>query len=244
MTPEAFLWRLHGGHASLIAMGRSQTVRHPIGFKQGAQASIPLCIAVGAFGISFGVLARANGFGIFAPIIMSLTTFTGASQFATVSILGDGGGLGTAVVAALLLASRYLPIGLSVAPALKGSIPERFVSSQLVIDESWAVANRGDGTVDRGTLIGAGVALYISWFIGTVIGVLGGDFLGNPENFGLDAAFPALFLVLLVSQLRSRQAVAAAVAGGLIALALVPFTKAGVPIVAASAACLAGWWRR
>lgn len=215
-----------------------------MGFRQGARASIPLCIAVGAFGVSFGVLARANGFGVFAPILMSLTTFTGASQFATVSILGDGGGLGTAVVAALLLASRYLPIGLSVAPALKGNAWERFASSQMVIDESWAVANRGDGTFDRGTLLGAGVALYLSWFLGTVIGVLGGDFLGNPEDFGLDAAFPALFLVLLVSQLKSRQAVAATLGGACIAFVLIPFTKAGIPIVAASAACFAGWWRK
>jgi predicted branched-subunit amino acid permease len=175
---------------------------------------------------------------------MSLTTFTGASQFAVVSILGDGGGLGAAVVAALLLASRYLPIGLSVAPALRGSLPERFFASQLVIDESWAVANRGDGTFDRGTLLGAGVALYASWFAGTVIGVFGGDFIGDPEALGLDAAFPALFMVLLVTQIKSRQAVAAAIAGGLIAFTLIPFTQAGVPIIAASLACLAGWWRR
>ncbi len=225
-------------------MRPSQPLNHPVGFKQGARASIPLCIAVGAFGVSFGVLARANGFGIFAPIVMSLTTFTGASQFAAVSILGDGGGLGTAVVAALLLASRYLPIGLSVAPALDGTVPVGSRVPQLLIDEAWAVANRGDGTFDKGTLLGAGVALYLSWFIGTVVGVLGGDFLGDPKDFGLDAAFPALFLVLLVSQLKSRQAVAAALAGGCIALAFVPFTNAGVPIVAASAACFVGWWRK
>lgn len=213
-------------------------------YREGARAAIPLCIAVGAFGVSFGVLARANGFGVLAPIVMSLTTYTGASQFAAVSILGDGGGLGTAIVAAVLLASRYLPIGLTVAPVLTGPAPVRFVQAQMVIDESWAVANTGDGQFDRKTLLGAGVALYISWFVGTVVGVLGGDFLGNPEDLGLDAAFPALFLVLLVSQLKTRQAVAAALAGGAIALALLPFTRAGIPIIAASFACLAGWWKR
>lgn len=214
------------------------------GVSAGVRASIPLCIAVGAFGVSFGVLARKDGFGVTAPIVMSMTTFTGASQFAAVSILGDGGSLGAAVVAALLLASRYLPIGLSVAPSLKGSLPRRFIASQLIIDESWAVANRGDGSVDRATLIGAGIALYVSWFIGTLIGVFGGDLLGDPKDFGLDAAFPALFFVLLVSQLKSRQAIAAAVGGAAIAITFVPFSKAGVPIVAASLACLFGWWRR
>ena len=108
------------------------------------------------------MLARANGFGVLAPIVMSLTTYTGASQFAAVSILGDGGGLGTAIVAAILLASRYLPIGLTVAPVLTGSAPARFAQAQMVIDESWAVANTGDGQFARKTLIGAGVALYVS----------------------------------------------------------------------------------
>lgn len=218
--------------------------RSASGFRGGARASIPLCIAVGAFGVSFGVLARANGFGVLAPIVMSLTTFTGASQFATVSVLSDGGGLGAAVLAAILLASRYLPIGLSVAPVFAGSRLSRFFQAQMVIDESWAVANRGDGSFDRATLLGAGMALYVSWVAGTAIGVFGGDFLGDPNDLGLDAAFPALFFVLLLSQLKTRQGVAAAIAGGAIALALVPFTKAGVPIVAASLACFAGWWRR
>jgi len=77
-----------------------------------------------------------------------------------------------------------------------------------------------------------------------VAGVLGGNFLGDPEDFGLDAAFPALFFVLLASQLKSRQQIAAAVLGGAIALACVPFTRAGVPIIAAAFACFAGWWKR
>jgi len=216
----------------------------PGGFAYGARASIPLCVAVGAFGISFGVLARSNGFGLLAPLVMSATAFTGASQFAAVAIIGDGGGLGAAVTAAVLLVSRYVPIGLSVAPALGGHPGWRFVQSQMVIDESWAVANRGDGTFDRGTLLGSGFAIYLSWVVGTAIGVLGGDLLGDPERLGLDAAFPALFLALLAPQLRDRPAMVAAAGGALIAGVLVPVTRPGIPIVAASLACIAGWWRR
>src|SRR5688500_15213166 len=176
--------------------------RQASGFGDGAKAALPLCLVLVPFGASFGVLARANGFGVVAPIVMSMTTFTGASQFAVVSNLGDGGGLGAAIVAAVLLAARYGPIGLSVAPVLRGPVLGRFAQSQLVIDESWAVASRGGGPVNRATLLGAGLALYVSWQFGTVLGVIGGDFLGDPEDLGLDAAFPALFLVLLVSQLK------------------------------------------
>ena len=70
-----------------------------------------------------------------------------------------------------------------------------------------------------------GAALYVAWVLGTIVGVLAGDVLGDPGRLGLDAAFPALFLALLVGELRSRRAVAAAVAGGAIALALVPFAR-------------------
>ena len=216
----------------------------PEGFRYGLRASVPLCIAVGAFGVSFGVLARSNGFGVVAPLVMSATAFTGASQFAVVAVLGDGGGLGAAVTAAILLVARYVPIGISVAPAISGRVPSRILQSQLIIDESWAVANRGDGTFDRGALLGAGLAIYISWVVGTALGVIGGDALGDPEKFGLDAAFPALFLALLAPQLRNRTAVLAAAGGALIALALIPVARPGIPIIAASAACLAGWRRQ
>lgn len=214
------------------------------GFAYGLRASVPLCVAVGAFGVSFGVLARSNGFGLVAPIVMSLTAFTGASQFAVVAILGDGGGLGAAVTAAVLLAARYIPIGFSVAPVLRGPVLSRFFQSQLIIDESWAVANRGDGTFDRGALLGAGSAIYVSWVAGTALGVLGGDALGDPETLGLDAAFPALFLALLVPQIRSRTAVTAAIGGAVIAAVLIPVTRPGIPIIVAALACLAGWRRK
>lgn len=203
----------------------------------------PLAIAVAGFGISFGVLARAAGFGWIAPIVMSATTFAGSAQFAAASILDDSGTVAAAVTAALLLNARYGPIGVSVAPYLEGSLGSRFLRSQLVVDESWAIAAEGDGRFDARVLIGAGLVLYASWIVGTVIGSVGGEALGDPASLGLDAAFPALFLALLVPQLRGRRPLRAAVLGGAIALALTPVAPAGVPIIAASAACLIGWRR-
>ena len=74
--------------------------------------------------------------------------------------------------------------------------------------------------------------------------MFGGDILGDPKRLGLDAAFPALFLVLLLTLTVNRRTILAAVAGGLIALVLLPIAPAGVPVIAASAVCLAGLWRR
>jgi 4-azaleucine resistance transporter AzlC len=208
--------------------------------RDGVRATLPLGVAVLGFGISYGVLARAAGMGWLAPIVMSATTFAGSAQFAAASVLGAGGGVAAAIAAAVLLNARYAPIGVSVAPYLSGSGWSRFLHAQLVVDESWAIASEGDGRFNPKVLLGAGLTIYVAWLAGTIVGVAFGNLIGDPAALGLDAAFPALFLALLVPQLRSRDAWLAALLGAVIALALTPFTPAGVPIVCASVACLVG----
>ena len=209
-------------------------------YREGARAAVPLGIAVAGFGLSYGVLARSAGMGVAAPIVMSATTFAGSAQFAAVSVLGTGGGAVAAILAAALLNARYMPMGLVVAPAARGPFWKRFLGAQLMTDESWAIGQVEAGVIDLERLLGAGAVIYAAWIGATVLGVVAGDFLSDPGKLGLDAAFPALFLALLVPQLRDRRALAAAVLGAGIALVLVPLTPAGVPIVAASAACLLG----
>jgi 4-azaleucine resistance transporter AzlC len=200
----------------------------------GARAIAPIAIAAAAFGASFGILAREAGMGIAAPLVFSLTTFAGSAQFAAASVLDSGGAVATAIVAAVLLNLRYLAVGMSVAPALRGSKPRRLAESQLAVDESWAVSQR-DGRVDRDRLVGAGLVLFVAWFGGTVAGTLGGSALGDPADYGLDAMFPALFLALLAGQIDGPRTRAAALAGGLIAFALTPLLPPGMPIVVAVA---------
>ena len=219
----------------------------PIRFElhRGAVTAVPLAIAVGLFGVSFGVLSvSTGGMGALPAIAMSATTFAGSAQFAAASIVSSGGQPIAAIAAGLLLNARYLPIGVSVARFLFGGPIQRFAQAQLVVDESWAIASRGGGTFDAHRLVGAGIVLWLAWVAGTIIGVIGGEALGDPAALGLDAAFPALFLALLIPQLIGRREVAAAVLGAGIAIALVPFTPAGVPIIAAAGAALIGLWRR
>jgi len=213
-------------------------------YRSGIRLALPLAVAVLAFGISFGVLAREAGMGSLAPFVMSTTTFAGSAQFAVASVLSTGGGLAAACVAAILLNARYAPIGMSVADALSPSRLKRLLEAQLVVDESWALSNRGGGRFDRRILIGAGAVLYVAWVGGTALGIVGGKLIGDPNDLGLDAAFPALFLALLVGQIRTRQAALAAALGATIALAAVPFTKPGIPLIAACVACLVGWRSR
>jgi predicted branched-subunit amino acid permease len=142
----------------------------------------------------------------------------------------------------VLLNLRYGPMGLSAAAALRGPWWLRALTAQLVVDESWAIAQR-DGRIDRHLLVGAGLALAAGWVGGTAVGALAGDLVADPASLGLDAAFPALFLALLAGQVGARSRLLAAVGGAAIALALMPVSGPGVPIVAASLACLVGAWR-
>jgi 4-azaleucine resistance transporter AzlC len=209
-------------------------------YLDGAKRIAPLAPASASFGVAYGVLAVTAGMGVLAPIVMSATTFAGSAQFAAASVIEDGGSVLAAVAAAVLLNARYLAISVAVAPDFEGSRLRRFLSAQLIVDESWAVSQAGGGRIDRRMLVGAGLALYPCWVGGTALGVFGGDVLGDPRRLGLDAAFPALFLALLVTLTSGRRPVLAAAAGGMIALALLPVAPAGVPVIAAAAVCLAG----
>ena len=206
----------------------------------GARAVAPVALAVAAFGLTFGVLARDAGFGSVAMVVFSATTFAGSAQFAAASVLSAGGTVAAAIAAAVLLNTRYVPIGISVAPTLSGPVWKRALRAQLVVDESWAVAHLGGGRYDPALILGAGLVLWFTWVTSTAVGAVAGDLLGDPERLGLDAAFPALFLALLVGQIEGPRGVQAAILGAAIALCLVPFVPVGVPIVAAAAACLLG----
>lgn len=212
-------------------------------YRDGVRAALAVAATVSFFGASFGLVARSAGMGVVAPVVMSATTFAGSAQFAVSSILGAAGGATAAIAAAVLLNARYAPISISVAGLFRGPRLRRLLESQLIVDESWALAAR-DGRFDRRILLGAGLLLYVSWVTGTAVGALAGDALGDPKDFGLDGAFPALFLALLVPQLRTSRAAVAALCGAVIALALIPVTPPGTPIVVASAACLVGLRRR
>jgi branched chain amino acid efflux pump len=213
----------------------------PSPLRAGGRRALAIAPAVFVFGASFGLVAQTAGIGAFASVVMSATTFAGSAQFAAASVLSAAGGMVAAATAAILLNARYVPIGISVAPVIRGGLLRRLLEAQLVVDESWAFSRRPDGRFDRGILVGAGLVLYAFWVGGTTAGALGGETLGDPESLGFDAAFAALFLALLVPQVRSRRALTAALAGAGIAFVLIPFSSPGIPIIAASAACLVGW---
>jgi 4-azaleucine resistance transporter AzlC len=207
--------------------------------RAGIRAGLPFVLPTLALGVSFGVLAEPV-MGEVAPIAMSMFVFAGAAQFAALSVLAAAGGAGAAILAGLLLNARFLPMGFAIAPSLRGRPLKRAAQGQAVVDASWAIAHRSDGTFDRGLLLGATIPQAAGWIGGTVIGVFGGAVLGEAEKFGIDAIFPAFYLALLFEEGGTRTGLAVALIGAAITLSLMSFVPAGLAVIAASLAALIG----
>lgn len=212
--------------------------------RAGLRAGAPYALAGFFLSLSFGVLARGAGFPPVAAVVMSAIVFAGSAQFAAVSIVAAGGGLGAAVAAAALMNSRFLPMGIALAPSLPGGPLRRAAQGQPIVDSSWAMALREGGRFDRFFLFGSTLVQYVTWLAGTVAGAFGGDLLGDSDRLGLDAVYPTFFLALLLGEMKGRTSRVVALLGGLLALALVSFAPPGVPVLAASLAAFVGLARR
>lgn len=219
-------------------MAATAVERRPDGLLGNA---VGIGVAVGVYGISFGVLAVAAGLSAAQACVMSLVVFTGASQFAFVGVVAAGGGGLAALGPAVTLALRNAAYGVSLAPILAGRLHRRALAAQFVIDETTAMA-RSQDEVDaaRRAFVLTGISVWLCWNAGTAAGALLGGVIGDPRALGLDAMFPAAFLALLGPQLRRPGAPVAAVAGAAVALLLVPFAPAGVPVIAALAGLVPG----
>ena len=207
-------------------MGRQPSIR---------RSAVALGVAVGVFGVSFGVIAVGAGLSVPMACAMSLFVFTGATQFAAVSVIDSGGSPLSAVGSGLLLGLRHIGYGLSLDRTLPRERRWRLAAAQFLIDESTAMALAQPDSADgRRAFWNAGLSVFVFWNAGTLVGALFGSVLGDPATLGLDAVFPAAFLALIVPLLRERDGRLAAATGAVIAAVLVPLVAAGLPIVLAA----------
>lgn len=201
--------------------------------------ALAIGVAVGVFGITFGVLAVSAGLTAWQAQAMSLLVFTGASQFAAVGVIDSGGTPAAALGSALLLAARNGMYGLALSTTVRGGRLRRLLAAQLVIDESAAMASaQTDPDQAERAFFLTGLSVFVFWNLGTLLGAVGGNAIGDPETFGLDAAFPAGFVALMAPHLRTRPGLVAALVGGAVALVTVPLLPAGAPILIAAVAVI------
>jgi predicted branched-subunit amino acid permease len=191
---------------------------------------------VGAYGLSFGAAAVTAGLSTLQACVLSLLLFTGASQFALVGVLGAGGSALAAVASALLLGTRNTLYAVRLSSLVPERGPRKVLAAQLTIDESTGMATAAPQGLAATGFWATGLSIYVLWNLATLLGALGAAQLGDPGVLGLDAAVPAAFLALLWPQLRDRGRIGVAVAGFLVALAAVPLSPPGVPVLLAGLA--------
>ncbi len=200
---------------------------------------IAVGVATGAYGISFGAVSVASGLDVWQSCALSLLVFTGASQFALVGVVGAGGSPFFGALSGLLLGTRNTLYGLKVAPMVAWHGAQRAVAAHLLIDESTAMTlTRTTREHARAGFLSTGLAVFVLWNLATLAGALAGDSLGDPRTYGLDAAVGGAFLGLLWPRLDTMLTRVAALLGAALALSLVPFVPAGVPVLAAGVVAL------
>ena len=197
--------------------------------------SLSVSITVGAYGTAFGAAAVANGFSVLQTCLLSLLTFSGASQFAVIGVLGAGGGAISGIATASLLGIRNGVYGVIMAPRLKVKGFKRIVAAQITIDESTAVALgqevRGESAMRQGFWL-TGFGVFFFWNLFTVAGALGAQAMGDIRAWGLDSAVPAAFLGLVWPRLKTNRDRILAIGCVVFALAMTPILPAGLPIIA------------
>ena len=204
-------------------------------------------LTVGAYGIAFGAASVANGFSVLQSCLLSLLTFSGASQFAVVGVLGAGGSAISAIATASLLGVRNGLYGVIMAPRLKVKGFKRVIAAHITIDESTAVAlgaEKRDDTAMRQGFWLTGVGVFVFWNLFTLLGALGAQAMGDTRAWGLDAAVPAAFLGLVWPRLESNRDRALAIVSVLFAIAMTPILPAGLPIIATAFIAIAVGLRR
>lgn len=191
--------------------------------------------AIAVVGVSFGAIAVASGLDWWMPTALSVLVFAGGSQFMVVGVVAAGGGLVAAVAGALLLNARHLPFGLALGDIMGRGFLARAVGSHLLIDESvaFAMSQRDHPKRARAVFWFLGPLAFVVWNVGTVVGALAGQVITDTDAFGLDAAFPAALLALVLPSLKNRRTRDAALLGAAVALATAPFVPAGVPVLLA-----------
>ncbi|MDN3024830.1 AzlC family ABC transporter permease [Streptomyces sp. S.PB5] len=203
-------------------------------------------IASGVVGVSFGAIAVAGGLPLWVPVVMSLLVYAGSAQFSAIGVLLSGGGPFAAAATGLLLNTRTAAFSLAVAEHIGHGRTARFLGAHFVTDETVAFTLAQTDPVRRRTAFWvSGLGLFAVWNIGVLAGALAGDALGDTARYGLDAAFPAVLVALVLPVLRGNAAVRRSAAlGACVALALVPVAPAGVPVLLALAGLAAHGRRR
>ncbi len=176
--------------------------------KAGFIANLVVAASVGAYGSVLGLLAAKKGLSWFELLLMNLSVFAGSAQFVIVDMWLPPLPIVEITLAVLVINMRYLLIGASLNPLFQGrTLRHKVLFIHLVADENWAMtmARFHKEKITTYFLLGGGLCVQLAWSGGTMLGHRLGAVIENPEQFGLDFAFVAVFTALVFGFWRGRQ---------------------------------------
>jgi len=206
-------------------------------FLGGTRAILPLIVALVPIGLVFGAVSATKGLSALEAVLMSALVFAGGSQFVAMDIWTHPASWSAVAFAALLVNMRHVLMGASIGTKMasfKGV--RKYIAVLFLADEIWAVSEFKAGRDRLTPLWFAGVAapFYAAWVGSTLAGAMLGAFLGDPAVIGLDFAFPAVFVVLVMGFWKGRETGAVLIASGATAVLVQHFVP-GVWYIAAGA---------
>lgn len=192
-------------------------------FWLGVTLFIPVAVSIASYGLVWGVLAGQKGLSVLEVVLMSGLVFAGASQFVALDSWTPGSlPILAIIVATAIVNLRMLLMSATLRPLVAHlSLPKALGAMFFVSDEQWAMTmaemRKGGGSV--AFLAGTGVLSWLAWTGSTLLGRVLGAFIDDPVKYGLDFAFTATFIALLLGMWKGRGDVVPWLVGALAALA-------------------------
>ncbi len=193
--------------------------------------ALALAAALAIVGVSFGAVSTAAGVPLPMTLALSLIVFTGGAQFLVVAVAAAGGSPLAGLVGGMLLNGRLLPYGLAMGGVVGDRLPARLLGAHILIDESVAFARARDAERRRAAFWLSGGLSYVFWNAGAALGALAGGVVPDLDVLGVDAAFPAALVALLLPTLRGADARRVGLGAAAIALLATPWLPAGLPVL-------------
>lgn len=190
--------------------------------RQGFWRLLPLSLFVAVFGLAFGLAAVQAGLTVTEILVMSATVFGGTAQFAVLEMWGVEVPLLPLLATTLAIQARMLLMGATLYPWLRLLPPrDRYAAVVLLSDANWAMClnDLQQGRNTLGALVGGGMALWVTWLLGTLVGVLFGGQITNPAALGVDMVMGCFMLSMVLAGRRTRLTLLAWLVGGLAAWA-------------------------
>lgn len=179
--------------------------------KEGIRAALPVVFGYFPIGMAFGVLAVQSGMTAVDIFMMSLLVYAGSSQFIAAGLLAAQASIGAIVLTTFLVNSRHMLMTASLAPYVR-NINAKLLSllGFWVTDETYAISIGAVAKQQKSQwfFFGLFITSHLAWLSSTVLGSVMGNFIPEPQKFGLDFALPAMFIALLILQVRHKKAIA------------------------------------